>query len=63
MTSDDPRGDERSIGERPGFNQNVLGASFQDGPRQTPASTRSLLWGTVPVLFVIAAVVIFLSTR
>jgi|GEM_PF-1590673 len=49
--------DERSLGERPGVNQNPLGAGFRDGPRSAPASTRQLLLGLVPVL-VLALVVL-----
>ncbi len=54
--------DERGFGERPGVNQNPLSPSFRDGPRTTPASTRSLLLGLVPVV-VIGLVLAFVFLR
>jgi len=41
--------DPRGPGERPGVNENPLGAEFRDGPRTSPASTRSVLLGLLPV--------------
>lgn len=59
----EPWRDERGIGERPGMNQNPLAPSFRDGPRTTPASTRSLLLGAAPVVVVALGVLVFAFLR
>jgi hypothetical protein len=60
--TDDDRTDRRPLGERPGMNDNPVGASFRDGPRTTPASTGALLMEVVPFL-VLAAVVVLVAGR
>jgi len=59
----EPWRDVRGIGERPGMNQNPLAPSFRDGPRTTPASTRSLLLGAAPVVVVALGVLVFAFLR
>ncbi len=64
MTEDqqDARRDPRGLGGRPGVNENPLGAEFRDGPRTSPASTRSLLLGLLPVA-AIGLVLLVLALR
>jgi hypothetical protein len=59
--TDEDRTDRRPLGERPGMNDNPLGASFRDGPRSTPAPARTLLQ-VVPFL-VLAGVVVLVASR
>lgn len=52
--------DERSVGERPGINQNPLGPSFRDGPASTPASNKQMLMGLIPIAVIaVVALLIF----
>jgi hypothetical protein len=59
--TDENRTDRRPLGERPGMNDDLLGASFRDGPRRTPASARTLLLQGVPFLVLVGVVVFFAS--
>lgn len=57
--SGEPEEDRRSIGERPGINQNPLAPSFRDGPRSAPASYRSILMGLLPVAVIAIGLLIY----